>query len=139
MKIHLRYIGKSRDRRLNEAAGEYIRRAGRWAACEMRELDPRREDFFTRYAVWRKILLDAGGRELDTAGFVQLVREAEFEGRDLVFLLGGAEGLPRGWAQRADLLLSLSPLTMAHELARLVLAEQIYRALAALRGHPYPR
>ncbi|MCS7313836.1 MAG: 23S rRNA (pseudouridine(1915)-N(3))-methyltransferase RlmH [Bryobacterales bacterium] len=139
MKIHLRYLGKPRDRRLNQTAAEYILRAGRWVCCEMRELDPRREDFFARYASWRKILLDAAGQELDTAGFVQLLRDSEFEGRDLVFLLGGAEGLPAGWRERADRLLSLSRLTMAHELARLVLAEQIYRGLATLRGHPYPR
>lgn len=139
MKIHLRYIGRPRDRRLNEAAAEYMLRSARWAPCEMRELDPRREDFFARYAGWHKILLDALGQNLDTPAFVQLLRQAEFEGRDLVFLVGGAGGLPPGWAERADLLLSLSPLTMAHELARVVLAEQIYRALATLRGHPYPR
>lgn len=139
MKIHLRYLGKPRDRRLNEVAADYILRAGRWVSCQMRELDPRREDFFARYAGWRKILLDAAGRKLDTAAFVELVRQAEFEGRDLVFLVGGADGLPPGWPDRADLRLSLSPLTMAHELARLLLAEQIYRAVASLRGHPYPR
>jgi 23S rRNA (pseudouridine1915-N3)-methyltransferase len=61
------------------------------------------------------------------------------EGRDLVFLVGGHDGLPAGWAERADLLISLSPMTFAHELARVLLAEQIYRALATLRGHPYPR
>jgi 23S rRNA (pseudouridine1915-N3)-methyltransferase len=61
------------------------------------------------------------------------------EGRDLVFLVGGHDGLPAGWAARADLLISLSPMTFPHELARVLLAEQIYRALATLRGHPYPR
>jgi 23S rRNA (pseudouridine1915-N3)-methyltransferase len=61
------------------------------------------------------------------------------EGRDLVFLVGGHDGLPAGWAPRADLLISLSPMTFPHELARVMLAEQIYRALATLRGHPYPR
>jgi len=59
--------------------------------------------------------------------------------RDLVFILGGADGLPAEWKSRADMLLALSPMTMPHELARVVLAEQIYRALTTLRGHPYPR
>jgi 23S rRNA (pseudouridine1915-N3)-methyltransferase len=61
------------------------------------------------------------------------------EGRDLLFLVGGAEGLPTGWRERADLLVSLSRMTLPHELARAVLAEQIYRAFTTLRGHPYPR
>jgi 23S rRNA (pseudouridine1915-N3)-methyltransferase len=61
------------------------------------------------------------------------------ESRDLVFLVGGANGLPKSWRESADLLLSLTPLTLPHELARVVLAEQLYRALATLRGHPYPR
>ena len=49
------------------------------------------------------------------------------------------DGLPAGWRTRADLLLSLSAMTMPHELARAVLAEQIYRAFAILNGHPYVR
>ena len=49
------------------------------------------------------------------------------------------EGLPPAWRERADLLVSLSRLTLPHELARAVLAEQIYRAFTTLRGHPYPR
>ena len=61
------------------------------------------------------------------------------QGRDLVFAVGGAEGLPASWRGGADLLLSLSPMTFPHELARVLLAEQIYRAFSALLGHPYPR
>ena len=61
------------------------------------------------------------------------------EGRDLAFLIGGADGLLPEWRPRADLLLSLSPMTFPHELARAMLAEQIYRAFATLRNHPYPR
>jgi len=137
--IHVYYIGKPRDRRLAAAAEEYLKRASRWTRCRMAELDPRRADFWKRHVADRKILLDAAGRQVDSAAFTELLRQAEMRGQNLVFLIGGAEGLPEGWAQRADLLLSLSRLTFAHELARLVLAEQIYRALAALRGHPYPK
>ncbi|HEV2448157.1 MAG TPA: 23S rRNA (pseudouridine(1915)-N(3))-methyltransferase RlmH, partial [Candidatus Sulfopaludibacter sp.] len=83
--------------------------------------------------------LDPAGRALDSAGFISLVEKAERDARDMVFLIGGADGLPAEWKPRADLLLRLSPMTMPHELARVVLAEQIYRAFTALRGHPYPR
>jgi 23S rRNA (pseudouridine1915-N3)-methyltransferase len=67
------------------------------------------------------------------------VSKAEREARDLVFLIGGADGLPSDWKPRADLLLSLSPMTFPHEFARVMLTEQIYRAVTTLRGHPYPR
>ena len=76
---------------------------------------------------------------MDSGAFAQLVGRAEDEARDLVFLVGGHDGLPAEWRPRADLLLSLSALTFPHELARAMLAEQIYRALTTLRGHPYPR
>jgi 23S rRNA (pseudouridine1915-N3)-methyltransferase len=59
--------------------------------------------------------------------------------RELLFLVGGADGLSDSARRQADLLLALSRLTMPHELARAVLAEQIYRAFTILRHHPYPR
>lgn len=134
MKIFLYYIGKARDPHANAMAAEYIKRSTRFAKCEMREIDPRRFDPFAKHAGAAKILLDPAGRPLDSAGFVRLLGE-----RDLVFVIGGADGLPAEWRAKADLLLSLSAMTMPHELARVVLAEQIYRALTTLRGHPYPR
>jgi 23S rRNA (pseudouridine1915-N3)-methyltransferase len=76
---------------------------------------------------------------MDSAGFIAMVKRGEEEGQDLVFLLGGHDGLPPEWKPRADLLLSLSPMTFPHELARAMLAEQVYRAFTTLRGHPYPR
>ena len=85
------------------------------------------------------MLLDAGGKALDSVQFAKMLARHEDESRDLVFLVGGAEGHPPGWRERADLLLSLSPMTYAHELARVMLAEQIYRGWAVLRGHPYAK
>ena len=76
---------------------------------------------------------------MDSAAFSQLVAKAEMDGRDLVFVVGGHDGLPSGWAAKADLLLSLSSMTFPHELARAMIAEQIYRAFAILRKHPYVR
>jgi 23S rRNA (pseudouridine1915-N3)-methyltransferase len=105
----------------------------------MRAIVPQRFDLFAKHAAGRKIFLDPGGRAMDSAQFVRIVEGAERNGQDLVFLIGGHEGLPSEWRTRADLLLSLSPMTFPHELARAILAEQIYRAFATLRGHPYPR
>ncbi len=105
----------------------------------MREIAPQRFDLFAKHGAARKIFLDPGGRSMDSAQFVRMVSNAETEGQDLVFLVGSHEGLPAEWKGRADFLLALSPLTFPHELARAILAEQIYRAFTTLRGHPYPR
>ena len=139
MKIFLYYIGKARGLEANRMAAEFTGRIARYATCEMREVRPERFDPWDRHPAARKIFLDPAGREMDSRQFTALVERAEMEGRDLLFLVGGADGLPAGWDARADLLLSLSRMTLPHELARAVLAEQIYRAFTTLRGHPYPR
>ena len=135
MKIWLYYIGKARDTHANAMAEEYIKRSTRYARCEMREIHPARFDPWAKHPGIAKILLDPAGRARDSAGFIALVEKSH----DMVFILGGSDGLPQEWRHRADALLSLSPMTMPHELARVVLAEQIYRALTTLHGHPYPR
>jgi 23S rRNA (pseudouridine1915-N3)-methyltransferase len=139
VKLFLYYIGKPRDPEANRIAADFMERCARYAPCEMREIRSDRFDLWSRHASARKIFLDPAGREMDSRQFTALIEKAGMEGRDLLFLVGGAEGLPPAWRDRADLLLSLSRMTFPHELARAVLAEQIYRAFATLRGHPYPR
>jgi 23S rRNA (pseudouridine1915-N3)-methyltransferase len=139
VKVWLYYIGKPRDAHANAIADDFLARAGRFSPCEMREIRPERTDLAARHPSARRIYLDPAGRSMDSRAFAALVSRAEMEARDLVFLVGGADGLPQGWAAHADQLLSLSPMTWPHELARAMLAEQIYRAFATLRGHPYPR
>ena len=139
IKVHLYYLGKPRDPRANQMADEYLQRTSRYLHCEMREIRPGRFDPWQRHPAALKVLLDAAGRPFDSAAFTALIARAQRDARDLVFLVGGADGLPPAWRPRADLLLSLSPLTFPHEFARVILAEQIYRAATSLRGHPYPR
>jgi len=120
-------------------AADFVKRISRYCKCEMREIAPERDDFRERHAAATRILCDPRGKAVDSAEFVNLVDRHEAEGRDMVFVVGGHDGLPERWKRAGDLLLSLSPMTFPHELARVMLAEQIYRALATLRGHPYPR
>lgn len=137
MKLHVWFIGKPRDTHCNAIAKEFLKRTSRYAKCEMREIHPERTDLWSRAGV--KILLDPAGKAMDSAGFTALVRRIELEARDAYFVLGGAEGFDDAWRTRADHLVSLSPMTFPHELARAMLLEQIYRAFTTLRGHPYPR
>jgi len=139
VKIFLYFIGKPRDAHANAIAEDFLGRAARYAGCEMREIKPDRSDLWAKHPTARKIFCDPAGKPLDSTGFAKLIADAEMDGRDLVFLIGGHDGLPAGWAERADRLLSLSSMTFPHEFARAMLAEQIYRAFATLRGHPYPR
>jgi 23S rRNA (pseudouridine1915-N3)-methyltransferase len=144
MRILLYYVGKPRDPNANRMAEEFIQRSTRYGRCEMREVGPARFDPWAKHPSATKVLLDPSGKALDSPRFAKLVSQAEQEARDLVFLIGGATGLPQEWKEsagkdRGGQMLSLSAMTMPHELARVVLAEQIYRAFTLLRGHPYPK
>lgn len=139
MKVFLYYIGKPRDAHANRIAEDFVERAGRYAPTQMLEIRPDRTDLRAKHPAAEHIYLDPAGRALDSAGFAKIFEKAEMTGRDLVFLVGGADGLPPEWRSKANVLLSLSLMTFPHELARAILAEQIYRSFAILRGHPYPR
>ncbi len=84
------------------------------------------------------VLLDSHGRQMSSEAFASWIGHQRDQGvRQLVFAIGPADGWSDETRSRAQLLLSLGPLTMAHALARLVLAEQLYRACTILAGHPY--
>jgi 23S rRNA (pseudouridine1915-N3)-methyltransferase len=139
LRVYLYFIGKPRDEHSNAIAEEFLKRSSRYAACEMREIRPDRFDLFAKHPSASKVFLDPAGRVMDSPQFTAMFAKNEREGRDIAFLIGGHDGLPPEWKPRADLLLSLSAMTWPHELARAMLAEQIYRAFTTLRGHPYPR
>ena len=142
MKIRLVFLGKTRRAECRAMLDDYVARIKRYAEVELAEV---REDS----AALRKLefssgsvvlLLDAGGRQHTSAEFARwLGRERDRGVREIAFLCGGAEGFPEALRKQATTKLSLSTLTMPHELARVVLAEQIYRAFAILAGHPYPK
>jgi len=83
------------------------------------------------------IALEAGGREMTSERWADWLGERRQEGRRLTFLIGGPEGLPGELSGRADHRLSLGPQTMAHQLARIVLLEQLFRANKILAGQRY--
>jgi 23S rRNA (pseudouridine1915-N3)-methyltransferase len=86
------------------------------------------------------ICLDATGSALSSEAFAKLVARCRDDGAEgLAFLIGGPDGLAKGVLERAGRIVSLGPMTLPHGLARVVLAEQIYRAATILAGHPYHR
>ncbi|HTV49982.1 MAG TPA: 23S rRNA (pseudouridine(1915)-N(3))-methyltransferase RlmH [Steroidobacteraceae bacterium] len=85
------------------------------------------------------VCLDEHGRELDTRELADWLAKRMQAGRDVTFAIGGPDGLAPPLLERADFSWSLSRLTLPHALVRVLLAEQLYRAHALLRGHPYHR
>jgi len=88
----------------------------------------------------RLVALDEHGKAIDSHGFAQQLSVWRDDGKAGVsFVIGGADGLDPDLVRRADLALSFSPLTWPHQLVRIMLAEQLYRATTILSGHPYHR
>ena len=87
----------------------------------------------------RVIVLDERGRDLSTRQLADDMKNWQQDGRDLVFVIGGADGLDAGLKKQADLQIRLSSLTLPHGMARLLLTEQLYRASTILQNHPYHR
>lgn len=86
------------------------------------------------------VTLDEGGRSLTSQAFAERLRQWRDDGRPAVnFVIGGADGLDAVFRSGAELTLSFSPLTWPHQLVRIMLAEQLYRATTIISGHPYHR
>ena len=143
MKIHFVMLGKTRRREIRALLDDYAARIGRFADVKLTEL---REDSaaslrkLTLDPAATVVILDDAGKPQTSAQFAKWLGETRDRGaREIVFLCGGAEGFPEALRRRATQKLSLSALTYSHELARAMLAEQIYRAFAILAGHPYPK
>ncbi len=142
MKIRLVMLGKTRRAELRALLDDYLARIRRYTELEAQELRDasaalRKLQF---NAAAQVILLDAAGKHYTSEQFARWLGEHRARGtRELVFLCGDAEGFPEALQRRATEKLSLTPMTLSHELARVVLAEQLYRAFALLAGHPYPK
>jgi len=127
-----------RDRSLAEVCADYYGRIRHHVPLDEIEVVQERDLGKRVPAGAYVVALDPAGREWSTREFAAFVEERMVRGtRTLAFAVGGALGLPEALAKNADLRLSLSRLTLPHRLARVVLAEQIYRALTIIRGEPY--
>jgi 23S rRNA (pseudouridine1915-N3)-methyltransferase len=140
VKIQIRAVGRMRDRRMEDLCAEYLKRSGRHLPVEVLEPEGPGELLRNLPAGAEVIALDPGGESWSSRAFAEHVERSMTGGRKaLVFLIGGADGLPAAVVEKAQRRLSLSALTLPHRLARVVLCEQIYRALSKIRGEPYDR
>lgn len=143
MRIVVVAVGRVKDRPLRAALDEYLGRVRRYTVCDEIELPDapaaKLEPAFVKAtADATAIALEVGGRALSSDVFARDLGRAAARGKGIVaFLIGGADGLPPAVSRAAHDRWSLSSLTFPHRLARLVLVEQIYRAMTILRGEPY--
>ncbi len=134
---------------------EYARRLPREVRFDLIELKPERRPSGVRAeramvleearieaaipAGCYRVVLDERGQELTSAELAQRLECWLGGGRDVAMIIGGADGLTERFRQSADLLLALSRMTLPHGLARVLLAEQLYRAISIMHNHPYHR
>ena len=152
MQFVVAVVGKPRDVHLAGAIREYESRAGRYwplAVHEVREEPARsgsadlvreRESDRLLAAIppgAQVIACEVDGRSMTSQQFSRWMQELRERARDVAIAIGGAYGLGDAVKQRATATLALAPWTLPHELARLVLAEQVYRAGTIARGEPY--
>ena len=146
-------VGRPKDRALAAAILDYETRAARYWPLEIVEVKGERSDQTAGSAVVRaregermsrrvegvatRVACDATGKSMSSEKFAAWLQGEREAARDVAFMIGGAFGLEDGLRAGASMRLSLAPWTLPHELARLVLAEQLYRAGTIIRGEPY--
>lgn len=138
MKLVVRAVGKLRDRRMEELCREYLDRVRRHLPVEVVEVAEDADLVRGLPAGSEVVALEPGGAAWTTDELMKFISERMVRGtRALVFLIGGADGLSAATVAAAHRRLSLTPLTLPHRLARVILCEQIYRCVSAIRGEPY--
>lgn len=138
MKVVVLAVGKLRDRHVSALVDDYLTRARHHLPIEVVEVEDDQALARRWPTTGETIAMEPDGEAWTTEVFArQLERRMTHGTRALTFVIGGADGIPAALSARASVRLSLSALTLPHRLARLLLCEQIYRALAIIRGEPY--
>ena len=143
MKLTIAWIGKTKNPAIQSLTDEYVKRLRQFAEVEALSLKDEtallklcgRDGRGARRGL---VLFDSRGRQLSSEEFAQFLRERQERNPvPLVFAIGPADGFSETALKQADSVVSLGKMTIAHELARVMVLEQIYRAFTILKGHPY--
>jgi len=143
VKLTIAWIGKTKNPAIQSLTDEYVKRLRQFAEVEGVSLKDEtallklcgRDGRGARRGL---VLFDSRGRQLPSEEFAQFLRERqERNPAPMVFAIGPADGFSETALKQADSVVSLGKITIAHELARVVVLEQLYRAFTILKGHPY--
>ena len=143
MKLRIAWIGKTRSAPIQSLTAEYLKRLSRFAACDAMELASeeallKQVEKSTARTTPALVLLDSRGKQLtseELANFLEYHQSRSTQ--ELLFAIGPADGWKDSTRSKANNVLSFGKITLPHELARVVLLEQLYRGFTILRGHPY--
>jgi len=148
VKIKVAWIGKTKEPAIEALTNEYLKRISRYA--EVAELALKDETAILSVAsgdARRKhrqskerhklVLLDSRGKQLSSEELAEFLEREQVNAIPLLFAIGGSDGFSDEARQQAGFILSLGKMTLPHELARVVLVEQLYRAFTILKNHPY--
>jgi 23S rRNA (pseudouridine1915-N3)-methyltransferase len=150
MKIKVAWIGKTKEPAIQALTDEYFKRISRFAevsslavkdeaavlslANAERQRDRQKDRQKERHKL---ILLDARGKQFSSEEFSAFLEREQLAAIPLLFAIGGSDGFSEEARKQASFILSLGKMTLPHELARVILVEQIYRAFTILKNHPY--
>ncbi len=155
MKFKIIWPGKTKDKEIKAIQEKYLKKINRLVPCtliECKEAKGIKDRFAKRIKKIEKnhiekhieddyiICLFDKGKQMNSKEFAEfLERIVKSPTPNLTFIIGGSEGLEEGFIEKADFILSLSPMTFSHELARIMLLEQVYRALTIMKGMKYAK
>jgi 23S rRNA (pseudouridine1915-N3)-methyltransferase len=142
MKIKVAWIGKTKEPAIQSLTDEYLKRIGHYA--EVEGISVKDEGAILSLAGGERqkerhkfVLLDSRGKQYSSEELAALLDREQVNAIPLLFAIGGSDGFSDLARKQASLTLSLGKMTLPHELARVVLVEQIYRAFTILKNHPY--
>lgn len=145
MKIKVAWVGKTKEQAIQSLTDEYLKRISHYAEIaglalkdEAAILTLASGDRQTSKKERHKlVLLDSRGKQLSSEELAEFLEREQLNATPLLFAIGGSDGFTEEARRQAELTLSLGKMTLPHELARVVLVEQLYRAFTILKRHPY--
>ncbi len=138
MKIKVAWVGKTKEAAIQSLTDEYLKRISRYA--EVEGVAVKDEAAILALAACTRcklVLLDARGKQYSSEEFAAVLQREQVNAVPLLFAIGGSDGFGDEARRAAGLVWSLGIMTLPHELARVVVLEQIYRGFTILKGHPY--
>lgn len=135
--IQIIQVGKTKEKFFKDAENEFLKRLSRYAKVKVETVDDDSKILARAESGSFKVAMEITGEQYDSEQFADFIQRRQFEGGKVTFIIGGPLGLPLEVIEECDFKLSLSKMTFTHQMVRIFLLEQIYRAFTILEGKTY--